>query len=182
MKNKFIWFFVLAVMFLMPVFASAKKVTVYLFSRETCPHCQDAKKFLENLKSDSEYKDLFEVRNLDVVKYPAYSDLYDEVAKKMDEEDTSGVPYIIIGDETFLGFGSSSGERIKTTIKETSMDEDFVSPIADIVGNNGELLFEEESKTPLLIPLFIVLGIVALLFVFVIAARSEPKPKKKKNK
>ncbi len=155
-----------------PKAMAKEKVTIYLFSRESCPHCQDLKAFLKDLKGNAEYKDLFEIRNFDVVKYSEYSNLFNEVAEHMGDE-ADGVPYFIIGDKSYSGYGSSSDDEIKNAIKDTYELEDFTSPIADIVGNDGELLYEDEKVSNSTIPIIILFAGVIIVGGAIFFARKD---------
>ena len=58
MKKKILGIFVLLItcfgMFITNAQAK-EKVTIYLFSQTTCPHCREAKAFFKELKKDSKY-------------------------------------------------------------------------------------------------------------------------------
>ncbi len=160
------------------VSAQKNKVTVYIFTQTTCPHCKEAKAFFKKLKQNGEYKNLFELRNLDIKAHSELSSLYDAVAEKMDD-DASGVPYIIIGDKTFEGYGSSSDEAIKNAIKDTYNTEDYVSPIKDIVGDNGEVLYENLDSnwiTPIIV--LVVAGVIIGGTIYFARQNSEEEPVK----
>ncbi len=134
-------------MFFAPVMTSAKEaITVYLFRGETCPHCEEALKFFEKLKKDNEYKDLFELRHLEIWNNKDYSDLANQAAEKMGESAINGsVPYIVIGEKTFKGYSSGSDANIKSAIKEAYNDNNYEDKIKDIVGNAGEILVVKEN-------------------------------------
>ena len=74
-------------------------VNIYLFHSNTCPHCQEEIKTLEEF--------LKEYDNIKIYKYEISDDanlkLLDEVSKLYDTQ-VSGVPFTIIGDKYFKGF------------------------------------------------------------------------------
>ena len=87
-----------------------KKINVYLFRGNTCPHCLDAIVFFaENVKDYGQYFNL--------VSYEVWNDetnnkIMNDVAKRKFNENISGVPYIIVGDKTYSGFNEDMGKEI----------------------------------------------------------------------
>ena len=124
----------LGLLFLVPGNANAKTVNVYLFRSDTCPHCQAALAYFNELAEDEEFKDLFVLQDYEVSSRQN-SELMSEAAEAMGESSSGAVPYIIIGEETFLGYSESSNEKIETAIKETYENEEFVDPIAPLITN-----------------------------------------------
>ena len=74
-------------------------VNIYLFHSDTCPHCKDEIKFLDDIKDryDNIRIYMYEISDSDNVK------LMDEVAALYDTS-VSGTPFTIIGDKYFKGF------------------------------------------------------------------------------
>lgn len=84
---------------------SKLKVRVYEFWGQGCPHCAAAEPFLKQL--DGEYEEM------EVVKYEVYynrqnQDKYDKVAKAFGKK-AEGVPFFVIGDESFNGYDNAEG-------------------------------------------------------------------------
>ncbi len=161
------------------------KVTIYLFSQTTCPHCREAKAFFKELKKDSKYKDMFELRDLtvDVKGHEEYQVLFEKAAAKMGDE-ADGVPYYVIGNKSFTkGYSSKYNDEIKAAIEEAYNLDNFVSPIADIVGDNGEILYENVGNNILapIIVLVIALAIIGGTIYFARQSGEEEKKDEKKN-
>ena len=104
-------------------------VNVYLFSGKTCPVCQRAKTYIEELNEELDGK-------INLIEYEVwYSEENKANMNKVAEEfgDTlSGVPYIIVGEETFNAFSDVIGLRIKDAIETEIKKEnpqDLVAPI-----------------------------------------------------
>ena len=95
---------ILTVLMIMPfsVFAQ-EKVNVYFFHGDGCPHCADAETFFNSL--DESEKEKFEL-----VKYEVwYSEENAELMQKISDmrnDNANGVPYIIIGDNKWIGYSS----------------------------------------------------------------------------
>ncbi len=133
-KSLIVLLLTMAFLFVAPkaVFAQ-EKVKVYLFRSDTCPICQKAVAFFNELAEDEEYKDMFELVDFEVSS-SKNAKLMNEASEAMGDGEVSGVPYIVIGDRSFGGYTSSWDDDIKEEIKTTYEDESFVDPLKDIVG------------------------------------------------
>lgn len=99
----------------MGVFAKEdKKVNLYLFRGEGCPHCQEAEEFFDSIKD--EYGKYYNLVDYEVWYNEDNAKLMEKVAKYFDQE-VSGVPYIIIGSKTWSGYTSEYDKEIKAEIK-----------------------------------------------------------------
>ena len=155
----------LAVLFIAPTHANAETVNVYFFRSSSCPHCQAAQEFFAELQEDEEYKDLFVVKDFEVSS-KKNSNLMSEAAEIMGDT-ASGVPYIVIGEESFMGYSSSSDENIKNAIKETYENEEFVDPLATLMAD-----FETGSDDGLII-VGILVGVAVVVGVGIFFARKD---------
>ncbi len=94
---------------------SDKQTTIYLFMGETCGYCH---KFLEYLASIvPEYGEYFKLQAYEIWNNSDNSKLMKKVANFLDES-VGGVPFIVIGDKTFVGYTENYNEQIKSAIKE----------------------------------------------------------------
>ncbi len=100
------------------------QVVIYLFYSSSCPHCHDELEFLnESLK---EYGSKFKLRAYEVTANEDNDKLMKKM-KKFFNEKGEGVPFTVIGESTFYGFGDSTGEKMLKAIdteyrKETKYD------------------------------------------------------------
>ena len=93
-----------------------EKINVYIFRGSGCSHCYDALSFLVGL--DGEYDDYINVVTYEVWGDKGNAALAKAVAAKLGDE-FGGVPYIVIGNKSFAGFGSETGtEMIETALKD----------------------------------------------------------------
>lgn len=91
------------------------QATIYLFMGQTCGYCH---KFLEYLVSIvPEYGQYFKLQAYEVWNNTDNSKLMKQVGNFLNE-DVSGVPFIVIGDKTFVGYTENYNEQIKSAIKE----------------------------------------------------------------
>ena len=91
------------------------KVNLYLFHGQECPHCEEERKWLDEIKN--KYKDdlniyMFEVwHNKDNAKFA-------EKVKKEFDVDEIGVPFTVIGEKYYLGYSSVVGSSMENVIKD----------------------------------------------------------------
>jgi len=91
------------------------KVNIYLFWGDGCPHCKEELEFLESIYD--EYKKYCNIYAFEVWYNQDNADFMIELADELGEKVT-GVPYTIIGDKTFSGFGNSMKNDLKGTIMD----------------------------------------------------------------
>lgn len=136
---------------------------VYLFYGQSCGYCQ---KFLEFLNSIiPEYGKYFKVVGYEVWSNSANSDLMDKAAKILDEN-ADGVPFIVIGDQTFTGYSSSYDDKIKSAIKSLydTKKEDRYDILAEIEKGDSQKTSGVSSKAVILWNL--AFTVVAVLVIF----------------
>ena len=89
------------------------KINVYLFYGDGCTHCEDEMAYFESI--EEEYGDLFTLNTFEVWHNEKNEQIYREFSKIMNDE-IGGVPYTIIGDKSFSGFGPPYEDMILETI------------------------------------------------------------------
>ena len=121
----------------------SKEVIVYFFRGEGCSHCAEAEAWFEE-----EYGGKFEIKDYETWYDADNSALMEKVAKARKEEDSAtGVPYIIIGDQSWIGFDTSYEQEMIDKIN--AMYETEVSNRYDImklVSNIKDEKVEEEKS------------------------------------
>lgn len=136
----------------------SKKVNIYLFRGEGCPHCQEAEEWFESIKG--EYGNYFKVVDYETWYNEENAKLMEQVAEARGET-AEGVPYIIIGNKSWNGFAESYEEEILEQIKTVFAQD--VSERYDIMSylpyiNNGEK--EEEKSSNDVLALIIIVVVV----------------------
>lgn len=96
-----------------------EKVNIYLFYSKTCPHCHKELEYLETLKSD--YKDSINIFTYEVGDIT--NNNYLKSVKEYFNETRPGVPFTVIGNTTFYGFGSITPAEIDDTLKMYLKDD-----------------------------------------------------------
>ena len=122
-KFKFLFVLLLAVIMIpFTVFAEgeeevseeSKEVPLYFFRGEGCPHCQEAEEWFASI--EEELGSYFKIVDYETWYNSDNADLMSKVEKARGEE-AGGVPYIIIGDKSWIGFADDYKEEIKAQIK-----------------------------------------------------------------
>lgn len=90
------------------------KVVIYLFRGEGCPHCTDAENWIESIKE--EYGNMFIVKDYETWYNSDNAEYMKKVAESRGEE-ANGVPYIIIGNKSWMGFTQSYTDEMLNEIK-----------------------------------------------------------------
>ena len=141
-----------------PLIAEDQRVAVYFFHGATCPHCQEAREWFESISEEYGYK-------YKLVEYEVWNDadnaaLMQKVSDSRGDNAT-GVPYIIIGDKSWIGF---SEETMASEIL-AQIDTEYETAVADrydVLQAVGEGTTEvEEAKSNDVVALIIILVVVA---------------------
>ena len=150
----------------MPLVVSAAeektRVTIYMFRGEGCSHCAEFLEWYDGLEETTKNK-------INLVQYETWynkenSELMKRVAKAMGEDTNSlGVPFIVIGEKTYIGFTETYKEQILAQVKELYGKED----VYDVMQNLEEVAKPEEkaSTTYIVIALIVVAAVVLVYFV-----------------
>ena len=154
--KKILFSALMAVFLLLPFTARAEeKVKVYIFRGEGCPHCEEALEFFNSLESDV-------TSRFELIQYEVWNDennkaLMEEVASKLGDT-VSGVPYIVIGDQSFKGFTDEIGEKMVNTINEYYENNTFIDALDGINVEN-----KKDNSDAIVVGVFVT-------FIFVCAA------------
>ena len=103
---------------------AADPVNFYVFYSKTCPHCEALLSYIDKL--DNETKAKFNLIKYEVSKDADNSALMTKVANTLGTDTTNlGVPYMIIGEKTIIGFADNySEEEIEAAIDAEFNNED----------------------------------------------------------
>jgi len=97
------------------------KVNIYFFWGNGCPHCAEENKFFQEI--EREYGKYYNIYRFETWYNDDNATLMKTFATAMGDE-TKGVPYTIIGDQSFIGFPEEYREKMKNAIKQ-SANSDF---------------------------------------------------------
>lgn len=90
------------------------QITIYLFRGKGCSHCEEFLEYVANTLVPK-YGNYFKLVSFETWKDSNNSSLQKKVAAFLEDE-SGGVPYIIIGDQTFLGYASTLNSQIEAAI------------------------------------------------------------------
>lgn len=141
---------------------SNKKINVYMFRGEGCPHCEEAIEWFEDeLGRDTEYSEKYKLVTYEVWYDESNNNLMDQVAKELGTQ-ASGVPFIVIGDKYFSGFSAeSSPNEIKAEIDKQYKNKDYIDVVAAV--KKGKSVKTGDSGAVLPIVIVSAIAIVAVL-------------------
>ncbi len=147
-----------------------KRVKVYFFRGEGCPHCADAEEWFESIQE--EYGSKYQIVDYEVWKNEDNAELMDRVSEARDDG-ADGVPYIIIGNHSWNGFAEDYEIEILEAIdaeyeKEPSSRYDIMELLPDI-----EKEKKEESKSSDIVTLIIIILVVGGVAYGVVQARKK---------
>lgn len=108
---------------------SNQKITLYLFRRTGCPHCQEEMKFLDSIIND--YKSKMNIVVYDVTQGDNNKLLQDVAAELGVSVD--GVPFTVIGKQHIVGYASQLDTQFKQTIDQVykNQEEDLVDSVLE---------------------------------------------------
>lgn len=143
------------------------EVLVYFFRGDGCPHCQEAEEWFESL--DKDMKSKFDIVDLETWENTNNASIMTKVAETRGESETAtGVPYIIIGDKSWVGFAEDMTSEIESqinTVYKQAVEERYdvwdtagITEERNIIDNDAD---EEEESSNDVVSLIIVLVVVA---------------------
>ena len=111
------------------------KVNIYFFNGEGCSYCEKFKSWIDTI--EPEYGNLFELKDYETWYNEENASLMNKVAELRGEE-VDGVPYIVIGDHSWIGFHESYTPEIMTTIEsEYEKDSSERYDVMNLINNNS---------------------------------------------
>ena len=89
-----------------------KEVNIYFFRGQGCSHCAEAEEWFKSI--EEELGDRFKIVDYETWYNEDNAELMKKVAEARGEsEQATGVPYIIVGDKSWIGFADDYKEEIK---------------------------------------------------------------------
>ncbi len=139
---------------------TSDQVTMYLFWGSGCEHCHAELEYLNGILD--EYKDKIKLRSYETWDNKSNADLEEKLLDFF-EIKKGGVPFAIIGESTFVGFGDTTGEKIKTAI-----DDLYETPKEERYDVFEEMEKEQEDPKSNFAIYFFGGIVVAVIIVFVV--------------
>lgn len=128
------------------------KVKVYLFYGDGCPHCKQEKKLLNKLKK--QYGKKIELVYYEVWNNSENAKLMDIVKETMGSK-SKGVPYTVIGSNTYVGYNDNIGYSIEKVINSYLElgDSDIVLSILNDNADNIDIKALDVDDGTFVIPI-----------------------------
>ena len=116
------------------------EVSVYFFRGQGCPHCEEAEEWFKSI--EEEHGSKFKIVDYETWYNEDNKEIFRKVLKARNEyvsdEESLGVPYIVIGDHSWLGFHESYTSEIMTTIEsEYEKDSSERYDVMNLINNNS---------------------------------------------
>ncbi len=120
------------------------KVTVYLFYSSSCVHCKAENAFLDDL--EDQYGDTIDIKRYEVTQN-ATNNNYLKLVKERVGSTSSGVPFTVIGQKSYVGYSKSIGSEMKDTIDSyiDSMNNNITDDKSDNKTNDNQTEVEEDT-------------------------------------
>lgn len=144
------------------------EVNIHLFWGNGCPHCEEAIEFLDSI--EEEYGHCFNLEKHEVWYDEENRELMQKVGAYFGKE-VSGVPFIVIGEETFSGYSSKLSEDILKAIETSANDEEYVDVIEKVKA--GEVKSNKSSTSDTIVTVVIILVIVGGIGALVATSKSK---------
>ena len=141
-----------------------KEVNVYFFKGEGCGFCAAGLEWFDEL--DDKYDDMYELHEYETWYDEKNANLMNAVAEARGET-VSGVPYIVVGNQSWNGFDETIGKEILSKIKEEYKAEerydvmDYVDEAALLKGpEKDDSIADDIAVTVLLLVVVAGVGLV----------------------
>ena len=138
---------------------SSKEVNLYFFRGEGCSHCAEAEAWFKSI--EEEYGEYFKIVDYETWNDADNAELMQTVAKARGES-ADGVPYIIIGNQSWNGFAEDYEDEILAAIKsEFAKDPADRYDIMELIdtGKTGGKEAKSNDALALIIIILVVGGI-----------------------
>ena len=147
------------------------QVTIYLFRGHGCTYCSKFLNYLADTLLDK-YGKYFKVVTYEVWEDANNADLMNQVASFMGD-DASGVPYIIIGDKTFIGYAETMNSEIESAIKDLYDSKDRYDVFEKMATTSTNTKQTGTSNTLAIIISNILIATISVMIVIYITNRNK---------
>lgn len=136
----------------------SKEVPIYFFRGDGCSFCAKAEDWFKEI--EDEYGSKFEIKDYETWYNQENAELMQKVAETRNET-ADGVPYIIIGDQSWSGFADEYKSEILNKIKEVyDVDVNSRYDIMQLVETGSTNTKKEKSTGSDVVSLIIILAVV----------------------
>lgn len=124
---------------------ATETVNVYLFSGSTCSFCAAERTFLREIQDEYPYMHVIEY---EVWEHPDNAELHEKVKERLGSS-SKGVPFLVIGDQSFTGYDEARETDIRNALEsyETEEAPDIVQEVIDGVSEEEKETYESQELT-----------------------------------
>lgn len=159
---------------------SEDKVNVYIFRGSSCSHCLESIMYFSSILDD--YGKYFNLVTFEVWENPDNSALMEYIGSEMGDTVT-GVPYIVIGEESFPGYAESLNADIEKAIVDEYNSTKKHDVLAGVDLENFVVPKPERKPDILMFGVVVLIGVATFVIVKVVDKNKyKAKTKKDKNK
>ena len=149
----------------------SNEVKVYLFHGEGCGFCEKAKTWFASIEEEHGHK-------FELVKYEVWKDEYNsklmQAVADVRKESPGGVPYIIIGNQSWDGFTEDYQESMLSKINsEYEQDVKERYDVLDFVDFENLIPIEKDNTVRDIIVLVVIIAVVGTIIAGVMIGRKE---------
>ena len=148
---------------------SDDKVNVYMFRGDSCSHCLEELVYFANIVNEEGM--YFNFYSFETWRNKSNYNIAVNVAEELGSNFDGSVPFTVVGDKIYSGFGEETGTKILGYIKELYNNKDRYD-IKDYVDLNGESIGKNQISTIVVILLLILIIGVAGFFIFKVSKSS----------
>ena len=142
-----------------------KQATIYLFRGQGCSHCLDLLNYLNSILD--EYGNKFKLVSYEVWNNTDNADLEEKVAELLNADVQKGsVPFLIIGDQYFIGFKDDYGKDIKEDIDDLYKSEERYDVISLLGEDSGAKEKDDDKEKGKNDALYVIIPLLAILILY----------------
>lgn len=124
------------------------KINIYFFYGDGCPHCAHEERFLEDFKET--YGEFVNIYTYETWYNNKNASLMRKAKEEMGDPVSAGVPYTVIGEESFVGYGDNVGLKIERLVKSYLSFNNEDHSKDDVLDNEEPVVDENKEDIPLL--------------------------------
>lgn len=136
--KKIFYLIIIFSILIIPTNVFASNVKLYLFHRDTCPHCKAEIEYLDTIKDKYE--------NLEIIKFEVENNIYNNnLLKNVKEtlgDDNLYIPYTVIGKNRIIGYSKYNNSTLENMI-ESCIQNECPDVVSAVIEKNDALTIDE---------------------------------------
>ncbi len=139
---------VFSLLFIPTVINAEEEVNLYLFHSQDCSHCASERQWLDSIKNEYEYLNIYEY---EVTRNKDNSELHEKVKMRLSST-SQYVPFTVIGEQYWIGWNENNKDKIIEAIENYDHSKrDIVYEVinnipGENINNDNEEVSEEDAS------------------------------------